>query len=310
MRLGPTRGQRNIVCAAAAVVAGGAGWLLLGPVWAIVGVLAGPPLALVGYATFLAYTTPDPKTQLDNNEPHLALAHLQQGLPTWRMLARRWPGQFRQPLADNLMVQAEALVAVHQETEALGPAAEAVAIYQAMAAERPRKFAPGLAGALDRQARVLAAAGSQAEAIPAVEVAVRLYRNLAAAAPGKYLPPLAESLTRLATWLAQIDLGSQALTAASGAASICQDQLPRDDLPPCAAQALLLEGRLLAGQGRQREAVRPLIAGWRLAASQRRQDLMTQAAAALKSVYRADQEVFRSVWRAESGEEPPDWLAV
>jgi tetratricopeptide (TPR) repeat protein len=296
------------MCAGAAVVAGAAGWLLLGPLWTIAGVVAGPPLALVAYATLRTFTTPDPVTLLKNSEPHLALARLQQQLPSWRSMARKWPSQFREPLADYLLVQAEALLALNRAAEALDPAAEAVTVYQVLAAERPRKFAPGLADALDRQARVLAASGSQAEAIAAAGVAVRLYRNLAAAAPGKYLPVLASSLTSQATWLSEIDLVSQALAAASEAARICQDQLPRDEVPACAARVLLLEGRLLAGLGRYREAARPLARGWQLAASQDGQDLLTAAAAALRAAYHADQVFFRTVWRAETGGEPPGWL--
>ncbi len=103
-------------------------------------------------------------------------------------------------------------------------------------------------------------------------------------------------------------LGSQALAAAGEAATICQDQLPHDDLPPCAAQVLLLEGKLLAGQARYRQAARPLAAGWQMAASQHRQDLLSSAAPALKAAYHADQTAFLSAWRAETGHDPPDWL--
>lgn len=206
-------------------------------------------------------------------------------------------------------MKADALAALHRQPDALAPAAEAVAIFQVLAAEEPRKFAPGLARALDRQARLLAASDRQAEAIAAVTVAVRLYTNLAASAPARYLSVLADSLTRQAQWLSEMDLVSQALAIASEAASICQDRLPRDDLPPCAAQALLLQGRLLAGQGRHREAVRPLTRGWQLAAGQQRQDLLTSAAPALKTVYAADQGAFAAAWRTETGGEPPRWLA-
>jgi len=304
----PTRGNLNIMVAGAAVAAGAAGWLLLGPLWAIAGVVAGPPLALVAYGALRTYTTPDPATQVNNHEPHQALTHLQQHLPSWRTLARVWPGQFREPLADNLLVEAEALLALHRETEALAPAAEGVAIYQVLAAEKPRRFAPGLADALDRQARVLGVTGSLAEAIAAVGVAARLYRNLAAAAPAKYLPVLAGSLTRQAVWLCEINLTSQALEAAAEAATICQDQLPRDQLPSCTAEVLLLEGRLLVTEGRQQQALRPLAMGWQLAASQERQDLLATATAAVKAAYNADRAAFRDMWRAETGGEPPDWL--
>ncbi len=309
MRLKPTRGKLGIILAGAAAAGGAAGWLLFGPLWAIAGVVAGPPLALGAYSVAMVYTDPDPVALLKANEPYQALTEVQRALPSWRGLARIWPGQFREPLAINLLMKAEALDGLHRQADALGAAAEAVAIYQVLAAEEPRKFTPGLAGALDRQAWLLAAGDRRAEAIAAVTVAVRLYTNLTASEPRKYLPVLAESLTRQAQWLSEMDLGGQALAAASEAAAICQDRLAREELPRCTAQALLLQGRLLAGQARYREAVRPLARGWQIAAGQQRQDLLTSAARALKAAYAADQAGFAAAWRAETGGEPPDWLA-
>jgi tetratricopeptide (TPR) repeat protein len=176
--------------------------------------------------------------------PYRALTEISRGLWSWRYLARIWPSQFRQPLAYTLLTQAEALCALHRETQALSPAAEAVAIYQVLAAEKPRRFTPGLADALDRQSSLLAASGRLAEAEKAIAVAVRLYRNLVPAASGDYLPGLADALTRQAEWLLDMGQDSAALAPASEAADICQDRLSRDELPPCAAQTLLLTGRL------------------------------------------------------------------
>jgi tetratricopeptide (TPR) repeat protein len=303
-----TRGQLTGFLGGAAVVGGAAGWLLLGPLWTIAGVVAGPPFALVALATFLSFAVTEPATHLQNHEPHRALTEISQGLWAWRYLARIWPSQFRQPLADTLLTQAEALHALHREAQALSPAAEAVAIYQVLAAETPRKFTPGLAGALDRQSSLLAASGRLAEAEKAIAVAVRLYRNLVPAAPGDYLPDLADALTRQAQWLLDMGQDSAALAPASEAADICQDRLPRDELPPCAAQTLLLTGRLLARQARYREATRPLARGWQLAARHGRQDLLASAVSAVRATYRADDAALRAAWRTEAGGEPPDWI--
>jgi hypothetical protein len=155
-----------------------------------------------------------------------------------------------------------------RDGEALRTADEAVAIYQDLAAERPGKYGPDLADALDHQSRLLAADDRLAEALAAMQVAVRLYRNLAAAEPGTYLPLLAECLTCEAGWLAEIDLSGQALAAVHEATGICQHKLPWRQVPSCAARAMLLEGELLCGQGRHRQAVRLLAQGWRLAADQ------------------------------------------
>jgi hypothetical protein len=309
MRPEPTRRKAIVVCVASAAIGGAAGWLLLGPLWTIAGVVAGPPVTLLGYVLVRTYTETDPSVHLKNHEPHLALAELDRTLESLRLSARLWPGQFRDPLALYLLLRAEALQELGREAQALAPAAEAVGIYQVLAAEKPRKFTPGLAAALDRQAQLLAASDRQAEAVAAVEVAVRLYRNLAASAPGKYLPDLACSRTGQARWLADMDLGGQALAAAAEAAGICQDQLPAADMPSCAAEALLLKGMLLAGQARYLEAARPLAAGWQLAADQHRQSLLSAAVPALKAVYRADQAALARAWRAETGHAPPDWLA-
>ena len=80
-------------------------------------------------------------------------------------------------------------------------------------------------------------------------------------------------------------------------------------MPSCAAESLLLKGRLLAGQARCQEAARPLAEGWQLAAGQHRQNLLSSAAPALKAVYRTEPAALTSAWRAETGHDPPDWLA-
>jgi hypothetical protein len=292
----------------AAVVGGAAGWLLLGPLWAIAGVVAGLLFALVACVTFVAFTVAGPATHLQNHEPQRALTEISRGLWSLRYLARIWPSQFRKSLADTLLMQAEALRALHLEAQALSPAAEAVAIYQVLAAENPRTFTPGLAAELDRQSSLLAASGRLAEAEKAIAVAVRLYREFVPAAPGDYLPGLADALTRQAEWLLEMGQDSAALVTVSEAADICQDQLPRDELPPCAAQTLLLTGRLLTGQARYREAARPLAMGWLLAARRGQQDLIAPAVPAVRATYRADDAALRAAWRTETGSEPPDWI--
>lgn len=270
--------------------------------------LAGPPIALIATAVFLTFVTTDPVTHLQDNESDRATAQLCREMPSWRKLAQVWPGQFRNTLADRLLVLSDALRAVHREAEALGAAGEAVAVYQELAAARPGKFTPGLAGALNRQALLLPAADRQAEALAAMGVAVRLYRNLAITDPGTYLPILASCLTTAADWLSETGHGREALEAANEAVSIYLDRLPADDLPPRAARALLSEGRLLCGQARYREAAKPLAKGWHLAASHHQHDLLRLTVPALKAAYRADQAGFLIAWRAKTGDELPNWL--
>jgi hypothetical protein len=313
MRGGLTRGKLMVACAAGAVAFGAAAWLLLGPVWAIVGVLIGPAISVIILAVVHVLATADAATLLMNDQPDQAIAQLRHEMASWRALARIWPSRFRDALASRLIVQSGALQAVNRDEEALRTAEEAVAIFQDLAAERPGKYGPDLADALDHQSRLLAADDRQAEALAAMQVAVRLYRNLAAADPAKYLPVLAECLTCEAAWLAEIDLLGDALAAVQEATDICQDKLPWQQVPACAARAMLLEGELLCGQARYREAARLLAKGWRQATDQQtadQQDLLRDAAPAIKAAYRADPDHFSAVWQAETGAEPPDWLSL
>jgi hypothetical protein len=305
-----TRGKLAVALAAGAVALGAAAWLLFGPVWIIAGALAGllvGALVLVGIYT-LAHTDAAALRSHDRPGGAGAIAQLHYEMSSWRVLARIWPSQFRNALANQLIVQSGALQAVHRDEEALRTAGEAVAIYQDLAASRPGKYGPDLAGALDHQSRLLAADDRPADALAAMQVAVRLYRNLAAAEPAKYLPVLAECLTCEADWLVDLELLADALAAVHEATDICQDKLPWQQVPSCAARAMLLEGDLLCGQARHREAARLLAKGWRLAAGQ--QDVLRAAAPAIRAAYHADPGHFSAVWQAETGAEPPDWLST
>ena len=311
-----TRGKLTAILAMGAVAFGAAAWLLLGPVWTAAGALVGSLITVVVVASVRVVTSPDAATLLNNDQPVEAIARLRNEMPSWRTLARIWPNQFRDALANRLIVQSGALQAMNQDEEALRAANEAVAIYQDLATERPGKYGPDLADALDHQSRLLAADDRLAEALTAMQVAVRLYRNLAAAEPARYLPPLAECLTCEAGWLAEIELAGDALAAVHEATDICQDKLPWQHLPSCAARAMLLEGELLCGQARYREAARLLAKGWRMAAvqhmhaGQHLQDELRDATPAIRAAYRADPDHFAAVWHAETGAEPPDWLTA
>jgi len=308
MRGEPTRGKLMVALLAGAAGFGGAAWLLLGPMWTIAGVLVGLLVGTIALAVLYALTNADTATLFRIDKPNEAIAQLAHEMASWRVLARIWPSQFRDALANRLIVQSGALQAVHRDEEALRTADEAVAIYQDLAARRPGKYGPDLADALDHQSRLLAADDRQAEALAAMQVAVRLYRNLAAADAAKYLPVLVECLTCEAGWLADIELPGEALAAVHEATDICQDKLPWQQVPSCAARAMLLEGELLCGQARHREAARLLAKGWLLAGGQ--QDVLRDATPAIRAAYRADPGHFSAVWQAETGAEPPDWLST
>jgi len=302
-----TRDKVMLTFAGGAAGCGAAAWLLLGPVWAIAGVVAGPFVALIAVSGVRAYAVPDAVTMLDKGRPDRAAAQLRRDMPALRTMARAWPGQFGEDLPRRMMTLASALRAMHQDTQALRVAAEAVAICQDLAAERPGKYALGLADALDRQARFLGAVGQPAEALAAMEVATRLYRNLAAADP-RYLPVLTESLDSQASWLAELNRDDDAMAAANQAAAIRQNRPASSQVPSSEARLLLSEGERLCREGRYREAARPLAQGWRRAHKRYQRDALWQAAPALRAAYRADPDHFTAEWHAETGGEPPDWL--
>jgi len=308
MRGEPNRGQLMVALLAAAAGFGAAAWLLLGPMWTIAGVLVGLLAGAIALVALYALTIADAAALLGNDNSQEAIAQLGHELASWRVLARIWPSQFRDALATRLMVESGALQAVNRDEEALRIADQAVAIYQDLAARRPGKYGPDLADALDHQSRLLAADDRQAEALAAMQVAVRLYRNLAAADPARYLPVLVECLTCEAGWLADIELPGDALASVHEATDICQDKLPWRQVPSCAARAMLLEGELLCGQGRHRDAAGLLAKGWLLGSGQ--EDVLRDATPAIRAAYRADPGHFCAVWQAETGGEPPDWLST
>jgi hypothetical protein len=302
-----TRGRGLLVAGGAAIALGAAGWLL-GPGWAAAGVVAGPVAALVIATAWQVHATTRAADLLQTGRADEALWRLDQELPSWRTLARIWPGQFRDVLASRLVDQSFALHKCGRDAEAAAAAGEALLVFRELAAARPRKFTAGLADALYRVSYPLAAVAGHQEALAAAQEAVRLYRGLAAARPAQYAPVLAQSLTRQAILLARLDRPGDALAAATDAAGLYQAAVPADRYPYSGAQALFVEGRVLCDLSRQREAARPLARGWQLAASRDYQDLLGYARPALETAYEADPAGFAGAWHAETGTEAPDWL--
>jgi hypothetical protein len=126
-----------------AVAGGAAAWLVLGPLW-----------------------------------PYRALTEIGRDLHSVRRLARAWPSQFREPLAQRLLAQAEALRALNRTSQALAPAHEAVLIFRELASVNPGKFKHGLAHALHSEAVLLGAADRLPEAIETIAAAIGHYRDL------------------------------------------------------------------------------------------------------------------------------------
>jgi tetratricopeptide (TPR) repeat protein len=301
--------RRNVILAevVAAVVLGAAGWLLAGLVWAIVGVVTGPPVLWLAFGIY-GFFEPDPAVLVAKGRPQDALRLVQRTEREARQLARKWPSQFRELLAHKLAHKSDALHALGRDKQALHEADGSVAIYQALAAERPARYTADLSQAIYTQSRALAGLGQHAEAITALDTAIHGFRNHAIAEPEKYLPVLAEALTCKAEWLADIDLNTEALTIAHEAATIYWHNLPSAHMCAHAARAALLAGRLLCCEDRYTEAARMLARGYALADRLQQQEALSSAIPAIRTAYHAEPEYFAAEWRAETRSEPPNWL--
>jgi len=100
------------------------------------------------YGDMREFTMPDSADLLRAGRGLEALQRVKDQMPAWQLMARIWPGQFREAVAHQLMNMSMALLATHRDSEALAAAEEAVAIYRSLAVARPGKSAPGLATAL------------------------------------------------------------------------------------------------------------------------------------------------------------------
>lgn len=291
-----------------AMVLGGAG-SLMGPGWAVAGVVAGPFVALAAVSVVQVLTTPDPADLLQAGRHREALTMMAEDLPFARRMARLWPGQFQGYLAHMLMNKSMALLAAHRDGEALAAAEQAAAIYRSLAAARPGKLVPDLARALNNLSYPLRAAGRRDEAQAAAAESVRMYRALAAARPGRYRRNLAGSLGTLAEVLALKGQHDKALAATSEAIGIYQDVNMRaaDHASGEAAEVVFLNGQLLCSLSRHTEAAQPLARAWHLAARQDHQEPKFDKTV-LQAAYRADPAAFRDTWHAETGAHPPSWL--
>ena len=210
-----TRKQMVSFLTGVAVAGGAAAWLVLGPLWAIVGLVAGPLVVLIAWVVLVSFVVPDPVVHLRNNEPYRALTEIGRDMHSVRRLARAWPSQFREPLAQRLLAQAEALRALNRTPQALAPAHEAVLIFRELVSENPGKFKHGLAHALHSEAVLLGAADRLPEAIETIAAAIGHYRDL-----GNHLPDLADALTHQAQWLRDLGHDAEAEVSASEASSI------------------------------------------------------------------------------------------
>jgi hypothetical protein len=148
VRLLDRRSHVTLVLLGGAVALGGAG-ALLGPAQAAAGVLAGPFIALAGAVVVQVFTTADPAGLAGAGRHREALWLIDREMPGLRVLAKIWPAQFRDTLADRLLERSLALHAALRDDEALTAAQEGVAMHRGLAAARLGRPAPGLGPGAD-----------------------------------------------------------------------------------------------------------------------------------------------------------------
>ncbi len=215
---------RILIPAASAALLGGAGWLL-GPLWALAGILSGPVAATSVLLVIIARGKPDPGRLLQAGRRQEAYHWLEQDLSFARKLAARRP-MFRDVLADKLGTMSQLLEALGDEPRALEVATEAATIYTDLSVKQPGRYTAPLAHMRLREADLLSHLGRHGEALGAAEPAVRLYRHLTIHDRSTYLPRLAAALTRQADELGYLDRLTEARAAAAEAKMITTDMLP------------------------------------------------------------------------------------
>jgi tetratricopeptide (TPR) repeat protein len=207
-----------------AVLLGGAGWLL-GPVWAVAGILVGAIVAFSVLLIIFVRSKPDPETLMQAGRAQEAYRPLQYELSFARGVAGRRP-MFRDVLADRLETMSQVLQALGNEPKALETVTEAVAIYRDLTEKHPDRYAGRLARTLLQQGALLAHMGRRGEALAAIEPAVQIYRRLSVNDRNAYLPSLAAALTCQADELGHLDRITEARTAIAEAEMISTDMLP------------------------------------------------------------------------------------
>ncbi len=215
---------RILIPAAGAVLLGGVGWLL-GPLWAVAGILVGPVAALSVLLIMFVRGKPDPVRLMRSGRPQEAYRQLQYELSFTRGLARKRP-MFRELLAGQLETMSQVLQALDNEPKALETVTEAVAIYSDLNGKRPDRYTGALARTLLQQAALLAHVGRHGEALAAIEPAVQIYRRLTITDRNAYLPSLAAALTRQGDELGYLDRITEARAAVAEAEMISTDMLP------------------------------------------------------------------------------------
>ena len=210
--------------AVGAALFGALGWLL-GPPWAVAGILVG---AVAGVWVLLMLFTrgkPDPELLLAAGRPQEAYRQLHYELSFARVQARKRP-ILREVFANQLETMSLVLQALGNEPKALEIATEAVGVYTDLSVKRHDRHASALARSLLQQGALLASMGRHGEALAAIEPALQIYRRLAVKDRNAYLPSLIKALNSQADELGHLDRITEARTASAEAELISTDMLP------------------------------------------------------------------------------------
>jgi tetratricopeptide (TPR) repeat protein len=210
--------------AVGAALFGGLGWLL-GPLWAIAGILAGLVAGVWALLFMFTRGKPDPELLLRSGRPQEAYRHLQYEISFAREQVVKRP-VLREVFAIRLETMSQILHALGNEPKALESITEAVAVYTDLSVKRNDRHTISLARTLLHQAAMLANMGRHGEALAAIDPALRIYRRLAVKDRNAYLPSLAAALTSQADALGHLDRITEARAAIAEAELISTDMLP------------------------------------------------------------------------------------
>jgi tetratricopeptide (TPR) repeat protein len=160
-------------------------------------------------------------------------------------------------LANTLTNLAHSLAELGRREDALGAAAEAVALRRRLAETQSDVFAPSLGTALLNLAERYRELGRREEALATAEEAIQLYRRLGAAHPSEWHAELARALGVVAIALGELGRDEDALAAAEEAVGLRRTVAEAggiDALPPL-ANSLNTLANLLSCGGRREEAI-------------------------------------------------------
>ncbi|MGH4018639.1 MAG: tetratricopeptide repeat protein [Pseudonocardiaceae bacterium] len=237
-------------------------------------------------------------------EGQAALAAAQQTADTYQVLAEANPRAYVPDLAMSLHNLAAQLAEMGQHQAALDPVERAADIYQVLAEDDPEAYVPNLARSLNNLAVYLSEVGPRQAALVPARHAADMYRVLTELDPTVYLTDLVTSLNNLAVHLAALDRISDAVDAYT----TCIDTFAAT---PGTRDPLIIErAGFHVSHGDAPTGLRELATLLTSDGTGTPEAIVLAARNALRGHRAQHPLAVDRAWRAVSGSEPPEWLAL